>query len=470
MSLQSLIPIISEDIKQNKDILKINKDLFEIYEGDLSSKLEEKIRAEFSNDTVQDVTTRAAPINIELRLVQKMSQSYTKGPTRTVMNGTESDQVLLDWYVDKMDMNNIMNSSNEMFNFSNSSLLYPFVSGGLPNLRVIPSHQFWVYSQDKVLQKPTHIVTFAEDSTSILDTKEMVDKLFAYSSDEFLVTDHRGNIDREHMTSLMNPGINPFGQLPFVYINKSKFKLVPVPDIDMLKMSLIIPMLMTDLFYAVKYQSFSTTYGIDLDFGNLRKAPNAFWDFQSKNPGEGNPQVGTIKPEVDIGQVLELIKSALSLWFTTKGISVSGIDSLSSSNFASGLSKIIDEMDVVDIIRKQSAIYRRAEIELWNLVLKVMHPIWVRSGQIDQSTMFSPRATVDVSFPDIAPTFKRSDLIKEVKEEMEAGFTTKERAIKRLNPDMTDDEVFILMKEISEERTIFPSPFIEDSEDMEEEL
>ena len=320
MSLKDLIPVISEDIRQNKDILKINKDLFEIYEGDLSSKLAEKIAREFSNDTQEDVLTRMAPINILIRLVQKMSQIYTEGPTRKVSGGTESDQELLDWYVEKFDIDNVLNSSNELFNFSNSSLIEPFVAVGCPHLRVIPSHQFWVYSTDRVFQKPTEIVTFAEDRTSVLEvTKEMVDKFFAYSAEEFLVTDNKGNIDTKEMAALNNQGINPFGQLPFVYINRSKYKLVPVPDIDMLNMSLIIPMLVTDLYYAVKYLAFGTTYGIDLDFGNLRKSPNAFWDFKSANPGEGSPSVGTIKPEVDITEVLDLIKSSMSLWFTTKG-------------------------------------------------------------------------------------------------------------------------------------------------------
>ena len=478
MALRDVIPLIVRDIKDNKDVLKTNENLFDIYEGDLARHLKNKILQEFSGDTRFDVLTRVTPINILTRVVDKMAQIYTDGPTRrATINGdiSDSDQELLDWYIEMIDIDNVMNASNEMFNFSNSSLLEPFVHDGMPHLRCIPSHQFWVYSTDKVYgTRPTHVATFSEDRTSLADkTKEPLDEFFFYSDEEFLIADQQGNADVQKMMALNNPGINPFGALPFVYINQSKYNLVPLPDIDMLKMSLIIPMLVTDLNYAVKYQAFSTTYTIDVDQGSLIKAPNALWDLTSKIPGEGAPQIGSIKPEVDIDQVLNLISSELSMWLNTKGIKTNAIDSMDSASFASGISKLIDEMDIIELRKKQVAIYHNAEKELWNLILKVMHPVWVRAGMVENTAMFSPNAEVEIDFTPPIPMVSRADIIAEVEQELSAGFTTKERALKRLNPRMTDDEIQSLLEEIMQEKEDnaqrFPIPAFETNEEDEAE-
>ena len=164
----------------------------------------------------------------------------------------------------------------------------------------------------------THVIIF-EGKQEVMTDKGMTEKAVfrAFTDDEFLLFDQDGNILQDRMNAMGNPeGINPYGRIPFVYINRSQYELIPTLDSDVCSMTILISLLLSDLGYAIKYMAFSLVYGIDVDMTNVTRAPNAFLELKSDIEGN-KPELGTIKPEVDIDQVMQYTMDLFSLWMNS---------------------------------------------------------------------------------------------------------------------------------------------------------
>jgi hypothetical protein len=125
------------------------------------------------------------------------------------------------------------------------------------------------------------------------------------------------------------------------------------------------------------------------------------------------------------------------------------------SNSASGISKILDEADTYEDRVKQITYFTPAESELWELVLNKMQPYFVNHGMIDNKYLFTQTAKVTTKFPEQKALVSRNETVNTLKTEVDSGFTSRKRAIKKLNPEMTDYEIESFIKEIDEEKTIY---------------
>lgn len=433
--------------------LQIHKKTIDIYENNLLDYVLKSLANQLSPKSYAMAIHRLVPINIFPRVVDKISNIYQQGVIRDIKDGDDSDEATLSWLVGTMRINDTMHNGNTLFNACKSTLLHPYVDKktALPALRVIQNDRFIVLSEDPINpMRPTTVILLAGKRGDL-------DIYWVYTDTDFAVVLSDGTIDRAEMARLENPeGINPIGRLPFVYVNSSALRLCPYPDIDAIRMTEVIPVMLTDLNLAAMFQSFSILYGIDLSIEDMTYAPGAFWFLKSDSTGselgkETKPEIGTLKPEVDFQEVLNLIQSQLSMWLGTKGIRANGVGELTQQNFASGISKIIDEMDTLDIRQSQCATFSDAESELWDLILKDMLPYWISTQQIDFRGSFTPTASVITSFKLDIPGSTRAALIDEQIKEVNAKFTTRKRAIQSLNPVMTSEEVDDLMHEIDEE-------------------
>lgn len=456
MALKDEIGEIITYVKDQRDRIKHDSILIDIYEGNLLTYVENHLKREFSDQTYKQVAPRIAPINVLTRIVDKMSKIYQQNPNREIVDGSENDELLLKQYESSFDIDENMNISNELMNLAKYSLVQVYLHQGMPKLRPIPNDKFTLMSKDVVdPTNPTHVILFAG---TVKVGQDEVEVWHIYTDNEFLVITEKGDILRDQMEMVNNPeGINPFGKLPFVYANKSKLRLIPKIDTDTLRMTLILPILLSDLNYAVKYQSFSIFFGIDINDENIVFAPNAFLRFKSDELTEKQPQFGTIKPQVDINEVLTLIQSEMALWLNTKGIRPGSVGALQQDNFASGVSKMIDEMDVTENRKKQVEIYQNVEQDMWDLVINHMHPYWVKNGMLETNQMFSIDAKVMTNFKEPIPVFNRGDLVRDLRDEVTAGFISQRRAIKRLNPRITEEDLDNMLNEIDEERGILPA-------------
>jgi hypothetical protein len=436
-------------------ILEHNKSLFKIMEGDLLTFILEDLAKQMSSKSFNIIKHRVAPINLLRKLVDKLSMIYSTSPTRTVESKNKNDMTLMNFYVKSGNWDQKLNLANENFNTYKNTWVEPFVSNGKPQLRSIPSDRFLVYSDDPMNElEPTHFIKFLGKR---MKGDKALDIMQITTKDEVTIVDEKGERQLDMLQKLKNiDGVNPFKTLPGIYLNRSHNMLVPIPDSDTIRMTKLLPVLISDLNYAVMFQAFSIIWGIDVNDENLQMAPNAFWRFKSdkKGIGDSKPQIGVIKPEVDIAQVVDLIKNELGMWLQSKNIKPGSIGKLDSQNISSGISKMVDEMDTFEDREKQVRFFKPGEELLWRKIAENFHPIWVERGLIDEKKRFSASFEPVVEFVDQRPMFNRTEVLEEVEKEMSLGILDKKRAAQRVNPTQTEEQIDELLADVEAERTI----------------
>jgi hypothetical protein len=434
-------------VRAQGDSLQANYKMIDLLEGNLEQYVTRNLERLLSPRVLKYALERMVPINIIPRYVDKLSNIYQTGVSREVQGGNEADSELLGWYEKELHMNSVMHQSNRLFNACRSSLIHPYITEDGPALRVIPNDRFVVVSTDPIEPtKPTMVILLAgKDEKS----REIY---WVYTDSEFAVIRSDESIDFKAMEEMgLADGVNPYGILPFIYTNQSHLRLVPVPDYDSIRMAEYIPAALTDLNLAACFASFSMTYIKNGEVSDPTYAPNALWFLKADDP-EKDVEIGTLKPEVDYQEVLNLIQSELSLWLGSKGIKTGSVGALNADQAASGIAKVIDEADTFDVRQAQTVLFGEAEHELWEMIFRNMHPVWVSQGLVENRTMFTSTAEVLTRFAVVPVGTQRSQLIQEQRDEYAAGFTTRSRAIQALNPQMSYAQVEELEREIDEER------------------
>jgi len=449
MTRQDIINLISY-VRSNSEFIEHNKKLFEIFEGDLLKYILADLKQQLSPEAFSQIQYRICPINVLKRIISKLSKIYARSPQRILINGNSSDEELLNFYVQEMKLDQYMTVANELFNLHKCVTIEPFVENNLPRLRVIPADRNLFFSDDKVNPlRPTAWIKF-------VGSRNGKNIFYIYTDENFYPVSEDAEILNDILIANENiEAINPFGKIPAVYINRSHYSLLPTIDTDTFKMSKAIPILLSDLNFAVMYQSFSIIFGIDVQVDNLVKSPNAFWSFRSDPTSDKKPEIGILKPDVDIDQVLNLLKTELVMWLNSKNIRAGSVGDLNAENFASGISKIVDESDTFEDRQAQIPFFVNAEAELFNLIINHLHPFWKAAGMIDTKLDWSRGVQVRTIFPEQLPLINRNELVDTVIKELQAGLTTRELAIKRLNPEMTEKEVLDLINKIDQQTTIF---------------
>lgn len=438
--------LVCKLVGSHAEYLQYNYKLIDIFEGNLKPYVQKCLAEQLSPQSYAQAIHRLIPINLLPKIIDKLTNIYQTGVMREVIDGNENDKELLKWYEEKTHINSQMNCGNELFNLCKTTLVHPYVYEGVPQLRTILNDRFVVYSDDPVQpNKPTHVIL-------LYGKKQGKDLYWVYTKDEFYIQDSEEKIDYEEMAKYGLDGTNPYGVLPFTYINESKYRIMPKQDTDTLAISVVLPSMITDLNLAAMFQCFSIYYGIDVDTENIKFAPNAMWFLKSDPETQTEPKLGTIKPEVDYDEVLNLIMTELQMYLNTKGIRASTVGNLTPDNAASGISKVIDEMDTFEARQKQVNYFQNGEADLWNLIANHMHPYWAANGLIENKSLFTPTAKIITNFTVQLPMQSRGQVVKDLKEEVASGFITRKKAIMRLNPNLTEDEINTLMSEIDEER------------------
>lgn len=462
MALINQIGPILEHIRNTKPTLDHNENLFRINEGDLLSQVLNDLQNQLSQDAFKQIKSRVAPINILNKVLSKLSKLYSEEPTRKVVGGTQTDSDLLSFYESETSINNVMSVGNRFFNLFKNTAVEPYLDHGMPKVRIIPSDRFTVWSDDQLdPTRPTVFIksmgTFKKETVGVNGGTTVQDKelFFIYSDEEFLAVDSDGDISREFMERANNPdGINPFGRIPFVYINRSLFDLIPTIDTDTLTMVKLIPILISDLNFASLFLSHSVIYGVDVDIENIEKSPNSMWLFKSDKTSDKKPELGVLSPTVDIDKVLKLIESQLSVWLQSRNIRPGSIGTMTTENMASGISKMIEESDTTQDRKEQVPFFVKAEKDLWDLIMHHMHPVWVQRGLIDERRLFTKNSEVSIQFKEQKPIVSRTEVLDEALKELAASLIDRKTALKRLNPDFDQDAIDELMESIETDRTI----------------
>lgn len=427
--------------------LSYKADLFCIHEGELFSYIVKDLAETLGADSksFKFAVQRIPPINVLKKIISKLSQIYNIPPARSIIDGTTSDQDLLQYYIKEMRFDSQMDVANEFYNLTKVCFIMPVFNPeyNCVNLKILLPHQFLPFGNDpNDRTRMTELMTYQ----GTVDNRKM---FYAYSDLEFIHFDQDG---KQYPTE--SGGVNIFGTIPGVYVRKSRTLLYPKDDTDMKPMTILIPTMLADLNLASMFSCFSIMYGIDIADEDRKYAPNAFWNLKSDADTDKKPMIGTIKPEADIDSTINLIVSEFTMWLNAKGIKPGSVGDINVDNVSSGISKIIDEMDTFEDRQKQTMVFGHAEMsEIWPLIMHKLHPVWVAQG-LQTNKLFTPAAEVMVEFPQQEALKSRAVRVQELSAEVQAGFLSRESAIEKLNPGMSEEDIATMIGQIEGSATV----------------
>ena len=426
---------IIQYVKDHRKFVMHNHEVLDIYEGNLLQYVNKCMQSSLSPQYYNAIKDRILPINVLKRFIDKVSTTYSKAPQRISDNAQE----FIDFYANELDLNVSGGIADTYSNLFKGYAWEPYINkAGKPALRELSFDKFLVMSDSAVNpEEETIFIKFmgkkSNDEDSLL--------LHVYTNDEFDAFYLNGAEASEYLVE--NQGINVVGRIPFVYGKRQKNKLIPTLDTDILSFAKAIPIMLSDAAGAQMFMCFSVLWTIDVDIKDLKMSPNAIWDLKSDKQSDKTPQVGTVKPEADTEKVVSFVVNMFVLWLETKGVRVGSIGSIDSGNVASGISKIIDEMDVWEIKKKSQAWFKKDEEELLNELMPLMHRYWIDSGMVDPG--YLPALAEDpmctVTFEEPTPMLSRAERLSNTEKELSMGTMTLGQAIEELHPDYTEDQI-----------------------------
>lgn len=465
MSLQDRVQEILTHMSEIYDVgIKQPRQLADMLEGRLLPYVEEKMRAELSDKAYARAKGRIPPINILDKLIGKLSQLYNDPVDRTAPNA--NDEELMNEIAVEMDLDEMLQHANKLLNLHKYFALEPYVNKeGKRQIRVLPAYQFSVISDD--MENPLKPTLFIKRMGTIWEVdqqdpqKRKIEKViyYCYTAEEFMVIDSTGAIRSDFMG--VSDGKNPIGEIPLVYVSASKISLIPAPSSDTFAMVTLYPLLMADLNYAIQFSSHSILYGIDVEIGALDGNPDSFWDIKSTGKEGSTPQIGTIKPEVNIAEVGKHTKDLIGTWLDMKGIKQSTIGAAEVDNSASGVAKMIDSGDTTETRKAQILVLENAEQALWSLIAK-FQAYWVANRLVEDTRVFSKDFEMNVTYGEQKPVVDSMEDLQKLKLKLELGLISEDAALREANPSLDDAGIEALKKQIAEEKAermaSLPSP------------
>lgn len=423
-------------------------DRFMMYNGATREIIERAIKKEFKKpETIEELIARLIPLNFPQKIINKLANVFNEGVIRTPVDENEIDQELIEAYEKSMEINSRQKEANRYFKLFKANLAELAVDDkGCPKLRNLPRHTYEVFSHSVVCPNvPDLYMKFLN-----FEKDPELQRFVWWTDDQHAITDGKGKFMHAEMLKMNNPDlINPFGVAPFIYINSSTYQVRPIPDADLLRMGIVIPLLLSDLAFATKYLSWSVVYSVGAG-GDIPFSPNSVIDLDFGPNGE-TPIINTVKPNVAITDTLELIEHLTMNLLSTKNLSSSGTGGkMDASNAASGVAKALDSAESQEDKKDQQAYFLKAEKEMWLKLKDHMIPAWRKMKLLSQecSSEFSKAFQPSIVFQEPKVIISEREQIEVSTLRIKAGLTTVRREIQKLNPDMDEGEIDLLIEEI----------------------
>ena len=444
MALIHKIDDLVEHIKDNKAFLDFNREIFDIREGALFDKVAESIKQQISDpETAKTMIERVPPINILNKVNNKLSTLYTKEVFRETED--EKDLELINNYSTD-GVNDDFNDANQNYNSYKNTVveIYEDEVEHKVATRSLPSYLFLPYSDDPI--DPTRMTILIK---YMGQNSDGVSKFYAYSDDEFVSFMEDGEIVAADMFE--NEGINVYGVIPFQYINQSKNLLIPKPDQDIKRMTILIPLLLGEINFGNQFLSNPIIYGLELEAEDFSRNANTVMMLKSDNE-EKSGSLNVLQPNLNIPAQLQLVTEQLSFWLSTKDVRAGAFGIKDGESALSGLALMIKEMDATTNRDRQAAKFKKAEIHFWRK-LATIHNKLAEAGRLLTRDMFSSNdLTVNVRYAGQEAIETRADKVTRLSGEVNNGLNSVKRAVSELNPTLEPEQIDEIVEQIREDK------------------
>jgi hypothetical protein len=484
---QDAIHDIIEEIKGDAEISRRAgaKKRHDIYLDGGKEFLLEQISREFSAEAVAEM--RLAPINLLKKIVNKRSVVYKVPPVRKTE--LEPDQSLVDFYVSQLSLNEQMQKANRYFTLFSNCALYVRPSAGKLKLSIVPSYLYsiipnpvdqtvveaWVFSafteEGRVApQADVPAASGVEGYRRERGIKQAGDKVASNEKDDgsgagqfiwwtnhqHLTTNEKGellNVDPSQPVELQV--VNPIEMAPVVNLAKDRDNEPwATQGEDAVDLSLAIMSGWTDLLTIAKHQGFSILTVVSAEEPKQLKigVNKAVWLRQRE--GQPAPSISYVTGNSPLAEYKDLLQDLLALLLSSNDMPPNALGGKATKNFTSGFHALIEMSDTLEAVEQDKPALRNAEMQLWE-VIKRWHNYLYDLNELDEEARsfgkFSDAFAVSINFRDIKPVESEQEVLATVKQLRDLGLITRRDALKKLHPDMTDEQLDAKLVEIDKE-------------------
>jgi hypothetical protein len=504
--IQQIISEINEDNEINRRTA--SKRRHDIYKDGGRAFLIEQIKKEFGQDALKEM--RLAPINLLKKIVNKRASIYARPATRKANN--PQNQRLVDYYSRKLSIDQIMQKCNRYSTLLANTVLYTRPMEGYVKCNVIPSYLYSIVPNRLDQTKIDGFVfnAFAEEGrvtpetaqpsatgqeNAKLDTGtkqlgQLVDSQEQTNDDARLYVFWT---DLEHVTvNTKGEALGLMSDVPTEEQIKNPILMSPVTNVakdrdnepwatqgeDLVDLTMAIQMGWTDVMTIAKHQGFSILTVIsEEEPTKLTLGINkAVWLKQMD--GKPEPKISYVTGNSPLDQYKELLGELLGLLLTTNDMDPSTIGGkMASKQFTSGFHALISMADNLQAIEQDKPLMEEAEHRNWEVIKRwhnyLIDSKLIRDEEARSLGKFTEDFSITIQFASVRPLESEDEIVGRVEKLMNMGLIDRLGALKKLNPNMDDEEILALDARISVERAkevkAIMSPEKEDSAEDESE-
>lgn len=489
--LKSTIAEIESESERTRRALA--KRRHDIYRDGAEKFLIESIRREFSESAVKEM--RLVPLNLLKIIVQKIARVYSRPPTRKAAN--PSDQQLVDYYVNDLRMNELMQKANRYYVLASNTALYvrpkinpTDVESNKLSFNVVPSYLYsvipnpidrteidsYIFSAfvaegmiapDEGLTPATGRQGFNaspgyKTDRDIVDSREKsmaqnAEQYLFWTKDWHVTTDSTGSPLMD-TTQDNEQFVNPIGRLPVVGLQKDRDNEAWATDNEgTVSICMTIASAWSDLVTIAKHAGFNIcsiiseeeptklTIGVNrgIHLKPTQTAPNPSISFVSQNP--------------PLAEYEGIVTTLAKLVLMTSNVEPGSVNASQAQSFTSGFHQLLAMSDALEAIKADQPVMRRAEEDVWD-VIKKFHNWMFDSNLLNSKARklgrFSDDFSVSIQFAEIKPIESEQDRLARVKQLFELGLATKRDAMQILHPEMSEEDIDSKLLEISQESAL----------------
>jgi len=464
------------------------KKRYEVYK-DRTKPYVLKMLNEESTDkkAVEEAINRTANVSFTREIVEKKSMVYKDGVTREAVDG---DQEVIDQIADMLDVNSKMKKTNAYAELFKNALvgvlpyenpvnlgkyklmmrvyqpyLYDAIEDGTnPEIARCFIFSNYVPARTPKAALPNQAGNREAPKPYNTSNGDGIDQKIADNPDdkgankrEFIWWSNKYHFTTNEKGQII-PGrqeddlANPIGCMPFHNFSQDQDgQFWAKGGDDIVDAGILLNLLLTDLFYIAKYQGM----GIGYMFGkgvpkNMKVGASAFVSVEMED-GDPTPQMGFATSNPPIEAHLAMIKEYLTYTLLTNKLSPDSADATMS---VSGIHEMVKQSQNTADIEDQREMYRDGEPTIFNIIFKWLDLYKERQlldDDLKELDKVSAETKVRVKFKDAQPFMTEKEKLEVIEKRLELRLDSMLDALKRDNPDLTDDEAKEKLRGIMEQ-------------------
>lgn len=253
--------------------------------------------------------------------------------------------------------------------------------------------------------------------------------------------------------------LNPIQTLPFYNFSQEQDgHFWAVGGEDLIDGSILLNMLLSDLFYIAKYQGM----GIGYMFGkgipkNLKVGASSFVTLEMKD-GDPKPEIGFVTSNPPIDAHLQMIEAYVALLLSTNKLDTSAIQTkLSATSAASGIHEIVLRSENTEDIEDQQEVYKDGEPEIFDY-MKKWHNLFFQENvlvdELQELGSIDEDAYIKIKFKQPSQYMTEKEKLEVIKIRKDLGLDSQIDSIMRDNPELTEKQAQDRLLKLLEQKLI----------------